>query len=85
MAMDLIPPSYKSATDRDAWAIIAGYIPSSDLCAASLVCHRWHDLFMPFLWGDPASHFGTENDAVYGRTPRHPFSQVSRLQILTDV
>ncbi|OOQ84793.1 Leucine Rich Repeat domain protein [Penicillium brasilianum] len=63
--MDLIPPSYKSATDRDAWAIIAHYIPSSDLCAASLVCHRWHDLFMPYLWGDPASHFGTENDAVY--------------------
>ncbi|KAJ5724039.1 hypothetical protein N7488_002074 [Penicillium malachiteum] len=63
--MDLIPPSYKSATDRDAWAIIAHYIPSSDLCAASLVSHRWHDLFMPFLWGDPASHFGTENDAVY--------------------
>ncbi|KAJ5679011.1 hypothetical protein N7462_007255 [Penicillium macrosclerotiorum] len=63
--MDLIPPSYKSATDRDAWAIIARYIPSSDLCATSLVCHRWHDLFMPFLWGDPASHFGTDNDAVY--------------------
>lgn len=67
--MDLIPPSYQSATDRDAWAIIAHYIPSSDLCAASLVCRRWHDLFMPFLWGDPASHFGTENDAVYGRFP----------------
>ncbi|KAJ5648115.1 hypothetical protein N7490_004487 [Penicillium lividum] len=63
--MDLIPPSYESATDRDAWVIIAHYIPSSDLCAASLVCHRWHDLFMPLLWGDPASHFGTENDAVY--------------------
>ncbi|KAJ5130829.1 uncharacterized protein N7515_006868 [Penicillium bovifimosum] len=63
--MDLIPPSYESATDRDAWTIIARYIPSSDLCAASLVCHRWHGLFMPFLWGDPASHFGTENDAVY--------------------
>lgn len=65
--MDLIPPSYESATDRDAWAIIAHYIPSSDLCAASLVSHRWQDLFMPFLWGNPASHFGTENDAVYGR------------------
>ncbi|KAJ5677681.1 uncharacterized protein N7477_003314 [Penicillium maclennaniae] len=63
--MELVPPSYESATDRDAWVIIAHYIPSSDLCAASLVCHRWHDLFMPFLWGDPASHFGTENDAVY--------------------
>ncbi|OJJ02899.1 hypothetical protein ASPVEDRAFT_42423 [Aspergillus versicolor CBS 583.65] len=21
---------------------------------------------MPFLWGNPASHFGTENDEVYG-------------------
>ncbi|CAI7587601.1 unnamed protein product [Penicillium glandicola] len=63
--MDLIPPSYESATDRDAWTIIARYIPSSDLCAASLVCRRWHGLFMPFLWGDPASHFGTDNDAVY--------------------
>ncbi|KAJ5085433.1 hypothetical protein N7532_010204 [Penicillium argentinense] len=63
--MNPIPPSYKSATDRDAWAIIAHYIPSSDLCAASLVSHRWHDLFIPFLWGDPASHFGTDNDAVY--------------------
>lgn len=65
--MDLIPPSYESATDRDAWSIIARYIPSSDLCAASLVCQRWHGLFMPFLWGDPASHFGQENDAVYGK------------------
>ncbi|KAJ5257074.1 hypothetical protein N7478_013178 [Penicillium angulare] len=63
--MDLIPPSYESATDRDAWTIIAHYIPSSDLCAASLVCHKWHEVFMPFLWGDPASHFGTQNDAVY--------------------
>ncbi|KAE8350994.1 hypothetical protein BDV28DRAFT_28359 [Aspergillus coremiiformis] len=26
---------------------------------------EWHALFMPFLWGDPASHFGTDNDAVY--------------------
>lgn len=65
--MDLVPPSYESATDRDAWTIIAHYIPSSDLCAASLVCHRWHSLFIPFLWGDPASHFGTDNDAVYGK------------------
>ena len=70
MKMNLIPPSYQSATDRDAWVIIARYIPSSDLCAASLVSHRWHDLFMPFLWGDPASHFGTDNDAVYGTTPQ---------------
>ncbi|PYH46128.1 leucine rich repeat domain protein [Aspergillus saccharolyticus JOP 1030-1] len=63
--MDTVPPSYQSATARDAWSIIAQYIPSSDLCAVALVCRRWHELFMPFLWGDPASHFGTENDAVY--------------------
>ncbi|PYH99244.1 leucine rich repeat domain protein [Aspergillus ellipticus CBS 707.79] len=63
--MDTIPPSYQTATTRDAWSIIAQYIPSSDLCAAVLVCQRWHRLFMPFLWGDPASHFGTDNDAVY--------------------
>ncbi|KAF7171460.1 hypothetical protein CNMCM5623_003805 [Aspergillus felis] len=63
--MDIVPPSYQSATARDAWSIIAHYIPSSDLCSAALVCRKWHGLFMPFLWGDPASHFGTENDAVY--------------------
>ncbi|PWY76247.1 leucine rich repeat domain protein [Aspergillus heteromorphus CBS 117.55] len=62
---DTIPPSYQTATTRDAWSIIPQYIPSSDLCAAALVCRRWHRLFMPVLWGDPASHFGTENDAVY--------------------
>lgn len=65
--MEDVLPTYQSATARDAWTIIAQYIPSSDLCAASLVCRRWHELFMPFLWGDPASHFGTENDAVYGK------------------
>ncbi|PWY76431.1 leucine rich repeat domain protein [Aspergillus sclerotioniger CBS 115572] len=63
--MDIVPPSYQTATTRDAWSIIAQYIPSSDLCAAVLVCRKWHGLFMPFLWGDPASHFGTDNDAVY--------------------
>ncbi|GCB22232.1 hypothetical protein AAWM_05117 [Aspergillus awamori] len=63
--MDTVPPSYQTATTRDAWSIIAHYIPSSDLCAAVLVCRKWHGLFMPFLWGDPASHFGTDNDAVY--------------------
>lgn len=64
--MDVVPPSYETATARDAWAVIAQYIPPADLCAASLVCHRWHKLLMPFLWGNPASHFGTDNDAVYG-------------------
>ncbi|PGH00259.1 hypothetical protein AJ79_08273 [Helicocarpus griseus UAMH5409] len=59
------PPSYELATARDVWAIVADYIPSADLCAASLVCRRWHEIFVPFLWGAPASHFGTDNDAVY--------------------
>ncbi|OJJ47506.1 hypothetical protein ASPZODRAFT_131009 [Penicilliopsis zonata CBS 506.65] len=63
--MDEILPSYETAVARDAWVIIAHSIPSRDLCAVSLVCRRWHQLFIPFLWGDPASHFGTDNDAVY--------------------
>ncbi|KAL2795900.1 hypothetical protein BJX66DRAFT_161029 [Aspergillus keveii] len=63
--MDTVPPSYQYATTRDAWPIIAEYIPSSDLCAVTLVCRRWHRVFLPFLWGNPASHFGTENDEVY--------------------
>ncbi|KAL3463182.1 hypothetical protein BJX64DRAFT_129555 [Aspergillus heterothallicus] len=63
--MDTVPPSYQTATTRDAWPIIAQYIPSSDLCAVTLVCRRWHRAFVPFLWGNPASHFGTENDEVY--------------------
>lgn len=64
--MDAIPPSYEYAIMKDALAIIANYIPSADLCSASLVSRRWHAIFNPHLWGDPASHFGTENDAVYG-------------------
>lgn len=64
--MEDVPPSYESAVNRDIWQIIAPWILSSDLCSASLVCRKWHSLFAPFLWGDPASHFGTQNDAVYG-------------------
>ncbi|OJD11152.1 hypothetical protein AJ78_08021 [Emergomyces pasteurianus Ep9510] len=63
--MEDFPPSYELATTRDVWAIVADYTPSADLCAASLVCRRWHETFVPFLWGAPASHFGTDNDAVY--------------------
>ena len=62
----LVPPSYEEATTKDHWAIIARYIQSSDLCAACLVCRRWDEIFAPCLWGNPASHFGTENDRVYG-------------------
>lgn len=63
--MEAVPPSYASATVIDIWHIIAPYIPSADLCSALLVCSRWHATFAPHLWGNPASHFGIENDAVY--------------------
>ncbi|MCJ1249403.1 hypothetical protein MMC30_006627 [Trapelia coarctata] len=61
----IVPPSYEEATTRDYWAVIAHYIQSPDLCSASLVSKRWHTIFAPCLWGNPASHFGTENDRVY--------------------
>lgn len=60
-----VPPSYESAISREAWTVIAPWIPSSDLCSACLVSCKWYSIFVPFLWGDPASHFGIENDAVY--------------------
>ncbi|KIY03230.1 uncharacterized protein Z520_01697 [Fonsecaea multimorphosa CBS 102226] len=60
-----VPPSYESAVSREAWSIIAPWISSSDLCSACLVSRKWYSIFVPFLWGDPASHFGIENDAVY--------------------
>lgn len=63
--MEAAPPSYASATLVDTWDIIARYIPSRDLCSASLVCSRWHATFAPHIWGNPTSHFGIENDAVY--------------------
>ncbi|KAL8833402.1 MAG: hypothetical protein Q9170_004283 [Blastenia crenularia] len=64
--MDDVPPSYESAIRRDYWSIIAKYIDSSDdLCSASRVCKRWHQIYTPLLWGDPASHFRKENERVY--------------------
>jgi hypothetical protein len=60
-----VPPSYDSSISREAWTIVAPYISSPDLCACCLVSHKWHAIFVPFLWGDPASHFGIANDAVY--------------------
>lgn len=59
-------PSYAEAVSHDHWNIIAPYIPSADLCSCALVCSRWHEIFSAHLWGNPASHFGVENDAVYG-------------------
>ena len=63
--MEDVPPSYQSAIDREAWSVIAPWIPSGDLCSACLVSRKWHSIFVPFLWGDPARHFGIENDAVF--------------------
>ncbi|WEW55407.1 hypothetical protein PRK78_000838 [Emydomyces testavorans] len=63
--MEAFLPSYEHAITRDVWAIVAPYIPSADLCAACLVSKRWHEMFVPFLWGAPASHFGMDNDALY--------------------
>lgn len=63
--MEAAPPSYENATLVDYWDLIARYIPSSDLCSAALVNSKWHSTFAPHLWGNPASHFGIENDNVY--------------------
>lgn len=63
--MENIPPSYESATARDPWQMVAPYVPSGDLCALSRVSQRLYKVFAPCLWGNPASHFGTENDRVY--------------------
>lgn len=63
--MEAHPPSYEASTAVDVWQIVAEYLPSSDLCSAALCCSRWHTTFVPFIWGNPASHFGIENDAVY--------------------
>ena len=63
--MEDVPPSYESAIDKEVWKIVAPWIPSSDLCSACLVSKKWHSIFIAFLWGDPASHFGAQNDAVY--------------------
>ncbi|KAH0404276.1 hypothetical protein KCU89_g1294, partial [Aureobasidium melanogenum] len=70
--MESNPPSYGQATTVNAWDLIADYIPSSDLCSAALVCQQWHAVFAPHLWGNPASHFGHENDRVYGESLRTP-------------
>lgn len=66
LRMDDALPSYETAITKDHWKIVAGYIPSRDLCNAALVCQKWHEIFAPQLWGNPASHFGAQNDTVYG-------------------
>jgi len=63
--MESAPPTYEKATEKDYLDLVAPYIPTNDLCSAALVCSKWHAAFSPHLWGNPASHFGIENDRVY--------------------
>ncbi|KAJ4984142.1 hypothetical protein SVAN01_10374 [Stagonosporopsis vannaccii] len=63
--MDDLLPSYESAIQKDPFTLIAPYLTSDAICAAALVCKKWHEIFTPHLWGSPASHFGVENDTVY--------------------
>ncbi|KAF1938648.1 hypothetical protein EJ02DRAFT_457704 [Clathrospora elynae] len=63
--MDDLLPSYESVMRRDPWILVAPYLPSETLCSAVLVCQKWHATFTPNLWGNPASHFGVQNDTVY--------------------
>ncbi|KAF2768873.1 hypothetical protein EJ03DRAFT_313148 [Teratosphaeria nubilosa] len=63
--MESAPPTYEAATLVDIWDLVATYVPTNDLCTSNLVCSRWHATFAPHLWGNPASHFGIENDRVY--------------------
>lgn len=72
--MEDIPPSYEAATTRDHWRFVAPYIEEPlDLCSVSRVSKAFHDLFVPFLWGNPSSHFGTQNDRVYGKSIALPY------------
>lgn len=64
--MDDQLPSYESVTQQSPWELVAPFLCSDDLCAAALVCQKWHQIFARQLWGNPASHFGTQNDTVYG-------------------
>ncbi|KAK8206970.1 leucine rich repeat protein [Phyllosticta capitalensis] len=63
--MNDVLPSYEAANAWDVWPLVATYISSQDLCAAALVCREWAGIFTKELWGNPASHFGVENDVVY--------------------
>jgi hypothetical protein len=64
--MDDLLPSYETAIHQDPWELVARYLSSDNLCAAALVCRKWHQIMTPQLWGSPASHFGVQNDTVYG-------------------
>ena len=58
--MESAPPTYEEATVVDPLKLVARYVSSEALLAAVLVCRQWHSAFMPYLWGNPASHFGND-------------------------
>ena len=63
--MDAVPPSYEKATLVTPWDLVAPHLTLDQLLSAGSVNKRWHAIFMPFLWGDPASYFGVEHDEVH--------------------
>lgn len=75
--MENVPPSYDTAIARDPWVIIAPFVPSTDLCALTRVNRKFHHVFAPCLWGNPASHFGTEGDRVFGEMLWSSMGQIS--------
>ena len=77
--MDDILPSYESACQRDPWIFIPPYLSATDLCSAALVCRKWHQIFTAHLWGNPASHFGEEDGAVYCKLVAVMLVQDSRI------
>lgn len=62
---DYPPPSYEAASYRRLWPIVSPYVKCEDLLSACLVSREWHRIFAPQLWGNPATRFGADLDAVY--------------------
>lgn len=52
-------------TSWEVWILVAEYVDSNDLYSACLVCQLWWQIFSPWLWANPASHFGSDSDAIY--------------------
>lgn len=59
-------PSYEAAVTKDYWPLVGEYVQSKDLCSVALVSKRLNKIFTSYLWGNPASHFNAQDDAVYG-------------------
>lgn len=66
--MEAAPPSYEKATLVNAWHLVADYLPLRDLLSVALVCKAWHAIFVPHIWGNPASQFGGNNERICGQS-----------------